>query len=156
MRPIKCLALTLLLASTLLARADSFTYSLKFLTDSFTYTGPALLTLGNWDGSNAVLSATTTCRYVLFNAVPCNQIALLDANNSIYINFFQDGVFVGSDNGLPLSWNTVGTHKNSFASLTITQVASPAPVAVTPEPSTFALLGTGLLGVGGVLKRRLC
>ena len=29
-----------------------------------------------------------------------------------------------------------------------------APVAVTPEPSSFALLGTGVLGMAGVLKRR--
>ncbi len=29
-----------------------------------------------------------------------------------------------------------------------------APVAATPEPSSFALLGTGLLGVAGMVKRR--
>lgn len=29
-----------------------------------------------------------------------------------------------------------------------------APISATPEPSTFALLGTGLLGVAGVMKRR--
>lgn len=35
--------------------------------------------------------------------------------------------------------------------LTITQVATPA---VTPEPSSIALLGTGLLGAAGVLRKR--
>lgn len=31
---------------------------------------------------------------------------------------------------------------------------TPVPAAATPEPSSFALLGTGLLGVAGVVKRR--
>lgn len=38
-------------------------------------------------------------------------------------------------------------------SLVVTNIAIDPP-AVTPEPSTFVLLGTGLLGAAGVLRRR--
>ena len=33
-------------------------------------------------------------------------------------------------------------------------ISATAPVTVTPEPSSFALLGTGILGVAGMMKRR--
>ena len=36
------------------------------------------------------------------------------------------------------------------------KVALDLTTAPTPEPSSFALLGTGLLGVGGLMKRRSC
>ncbi len=43
---------------------------------------------------------------------------------------------------------------SSSAGITGFQLVSTAPAAVTPEPSSIALLGTGLLGVAGVMKRR--
>jgi hypothetical protein len=41
-----------------------------------------------------------------------------------------------------------------FADSTASEIA-PALIAPTPEPSTFALLGTGLLSVAGVARRKL-
>lgn len=48
-----------------------------------------------------------------------------------------------------------GFRPAASASFTITQTTTRASgsVSVTPEPSSFALLGTGLLGLGGVLRR---
>jgi hypothetical protein len=36
-----------------------------------------------------------------------------------------------------------------------TEFDDPAPIATTPEPSTLVLLGSGFLGVAGVVRRRL-
>ena len=52
-------------------------------------------------------------------------------------------LFTGSDT-MPV-FNT-GTYTN----LTITDI----PSSITPEPSSFALLGTGMLGVAGVMRKR--
>lgn len=46
-----------------------------------------------------------------------------------------------------------GTSTYSNGSLIIT--GSPGPAAATPEPSSIALLGSGLLGVAGVIRKRV-
>jgi PEP-CTERM motif len=63
------------------------------------------------------------------------------------------GTFVGMEDlavtGLnPLSGSDLDYNDDTFVFTNID------PPAITPEPSTFALLGTGLLGAAGVLRRR--
>ena len=45
--------------------------------------------------------------------------------------------------------NTVGTNSETF------QIIGNADASVTPEPSSFLLLGSGLLGLAGLVKRKL-
>lgn len=51
---------------------------------------------------------------------------------------------------LPGGAKTLSPFYSSLQVGTVTQAA-----AVTPEPSSFALLGTGLLGIAGLIKRKL-
>ena len=64
--------------------------------------------------------------------------------NGAQINLYNDGPGLDA-----LLERSNGALVNEDVPVTITSVAT------TPEPSTFALLGTGLLGFAGVLKRRL-
>lgn len=37
-----------------------------------------------------------------------------------------------------------------------TETCTDPPVAVTPEPSSIFLLGSGILGLGGIVRRKIC
>jgi hypothetical protein len=81
-----------------------------------------------------------------------NGVGSLDGNGLAFI--LSDGAQInlynpdGSTDDVLLE-RANGT--NAFEDVAITIAA----VALVPEPSTFALLGTGLLGVDGVVKRRI-
>ncbi len=44
---------------------------------------------------------------------------------------------------------------SEIASVNVTITEVPPPIAATPEPGTFILLGTGLAGIAGVVRRRI-
>lgn len=65
--------------------------------------------------------------------------------------FNQDWFFAGDGN---FTLDEGGTQVAPQSPLRVSRFSF-APAAVTPEPSSFALLGTGILGATGVLRRRV-
>ena len=61
-------------------------------------------------------------------------------------------IFVGFTSSSPLTSLSVTTTAGPEIDIVDYQVGT---TAVTPEPSSIALLGTGLLGIAGVMRRRM-
>ena len=57
--------------------------------------------------------------------------------------------------GLSLVFENPTADVIATGTLTYNYTPTAVPVAATPEPSSIALLGTGLLGIAGIVKRRL-
>lgn len=99
--------------------------------------GVAITTLDNFAGGDNLLFVPANPGYLDFNG-----FSFLDAAGNDW-NIFYGSVpyeLFGSDGSF-----------DSLASFTITQVGPPPPV---PEPGSLLLIGTGMLGAAGALRRK--
>jgi hypothetical protein len=170
MRLHSILATAALLSASLAAHADPVTYDLTLTPTSGVYGGTGSFTLAGAPTNNVDYFTTNGLEALSFtidgqtfslaNETPgnaANTLVEFQSGNIWDITFAET---IGS--GLnSLTLDTAGNYAFFYSNNGIEQESSgtftdtPAPPnAVTPEPTGIALLGTGLLGLAGVVRRR--
>ena len=117
----------------------------------FGFNDSANLDTANFTGN--MLTITGECLRSSCTGNGSVQYSFTDAAFAgLNLTFLSNGLnLTGSLNGTTLTLQQgTGIPANGTASSTF----SLTPAAVTPEPSSFALLGTGILGVIGVARKR--
>ena len=101
---------------------------------------------------SAILGSThlskTGSDTVTLSWLPVDRSGINDGDSGLWLGTFDvDFTFYGYPNGYP---GTLGPYPEMYMDLTFG-----AQVNDTPEPGSLILLGTGLLGMAGMLRRKL-
>ena len=147
-------AAVLFAAMIVTAHADTFSYAFSeasFLgTDAFTYTSPTQILTTTTFTPDTCSVFGGACSYVSFTFGGVPYPAVLEIGSAVAgyegFQFFPVSFFT------TIGTNTQDVSANGpYYTMTVTDIPG---TTVTPEPSTFIFLGTGILGLAGVARRK--